>query len=101
MLLYDGLLERTGAYGTATERYSNAAIRAGLAARADALIRGARAFRDEILAEGERRLDGAEPPPRPSEMEIIIRRHWKGDERDRARRALASVHFRDRVREVR
>lgn len=101
VLGYDKLLERTGAYGNVTEPYSNAAIRAGLAARADALIHGARAFRAEILSEARHRLDGAEPPSSSSEAEIIFRRRWKSDERDRARRALSSGHFRDRVREVR
>ena len=93
VLRYDDLLERA-------KTYSNADIRAGLAARADALIRGARAFRAEIVAEAELRLDGAKPPSTSSEAEIILRRRWEGDQRNRAHRALASAHFRDRVRAV-
>ena len=94
VLRYADLLERT-------RTYSNSDIRAGLDAWADALIRGARAFRTEMLAEAALHVDDVELRKTPSEADIILRRRWKGDEESRARGALASEHFRDRVKDAR
>lgn len=94
VLRYDDLLERA-------KTYSNADIRAGLNARADALIHGARAFRAEVLAEAALKREAVETRTPPAEADLILRRYWKGDDRARARRAIASDHFRGRVERMR
>ena len=91
--------------------YSNQDIRRGRDRRADSLIRAAREFIEETLADARTEaLDasgtpegagrGERPASRvPSVVDVILRRRWPKDGYDRARRVLTSDHFRDRLRQ--
>lgn len=87
--------------------FNNQNTRAALDRTADRLIRDAATFIDEILGDALRHAAevGASSdslPPPPSIPKVLIRRHWKNDEAyDRARKALTSPHFEDRLRKVR
>ena len=79
--------------------YSNQAIRAGLDQRADALIKATQAFIDEVLGDIRASDPDATPPAPPSLADVILRRRWKAEGFDRARRALTDQHFRERLSE--
>ena len=74
-------------------KYSNQDIRAELDRRADALIRTARDFVDETLADAKAEHPESDLPVLPSIYTVIIKRQWKHDGYDRARRVLTSDHF--------
>lgn len=77
--------------------YSNQDIRRGADRRADVLIGAARAFVDEVMADARSSHPDASLPPPPSLANVILRRRWKGDGADRARRVLTGEHFRARL----
>lgn len=77
--------------------YSDQNISRGTDRRADTLIEAARAFIDEVLADARASHPEASAPPPPSLVDVILRRRWKGDGSDRARRVLTGEHFRGRL----
>ena len=80
-----------------SERYSNVDIRNGLDRRADWLIRAARDFIDETLAEARYVDPEAKLPEPPLLVTVILDRYWPADGFDRARRVLTDEHFKDRL----
>lgn len=85
----------------ASAKYSSQDIRAGLDRRADALIRAARDFVDETVADAKAEHPESDLPARPSVHTVIIKRHWKNDGKDRALRVLTSNHFKGRLNAAR
>lgn len=85
--------------------YNNIDTRAALDRTADRLIRDASEFiRDTLedakhFAERQEMREQGVPAP-PGVAQILIRRHW-GKNYDRARKALTSPHFEDRLRKSR
>ena len=90
----------------ADARYNNEDTRAALDRTADRLIRDAATFIGEILGDALRHATGsgisrAALSPAPSIPRVLIRRRWKNDEAyDRARKALTSPHFEDRLHKL-
>ncbi len=82
--------------------YCNRNTRAALDRKADRLIRDAQDFIDETLAEvrfaadefGLKSADNANPP---GPAAVLIRRWWPEDGFNKARKALASAHFKHRI----
>lgn len=96
----DRIVDEIDGYANLLDRsteHSNAVIRKRLDDRAERLIRGAREFIDETLAEAKREYPNSELATRPSVATIILRRHWQKDGFDRARRALTSDHFKSQL----
>lgn len=77
--------------------YSNQDIRKGADRHADTLIGAARAFVDEIMADARASHPDASLPAPPALADVILRRPWKDDGFDRARRVLTGDHFRGRL----
>jgi len=99
VLRYADMLERN-------KTYNNQDTRAALDRTADQLIRNAQDFIDEMLAEvrvaadeiGLKSFDEAIRIRlnRPSPAAVLIRRRWPEDGFNKARKALASAHFKHR-----
>ncbi|WP_180897414.1 hypothetical protein [Martelella soudanensis] len=87
--------------------YNNANTRAALDRTADRLIGDAAEFLLDTLADARRRADEdgivrEQLPEPPAIPELLIRRYWGKDPNyDRARMALTSPHFEDRLRKSR
>lgn len=100
----DGVIGEVEAYAKLLDRskeYSNQNIRTGLDQLADRLIRAARDFIEETVAEARHEFPDIELPSPPPIVTVILRRRWPTtDDRDRARRALADDHFKGRLRAV-
>jgi hypothetical protein len=82
----------------ANAKYSNQDIRAGLDRRADALIRAARDFVDETVADAKAEYPERDPAAPSSIVAVILGRSWPKDGYDRARRVLTSDHFKSRLK---
>ena len=91
---YAGLLDRRG-------EYSNRNIREGLDRRAAALVLAAAQFVEETMVEARELCPDVELPAPPKTANVLLRQRWRSDEeRDRARRALTSDHFKSLARQV-
>lgn len=98
------VVEEVSAYAALIDRnaeYSNEDIRAGLDRRADTLIRGAREFIDETMAEARQEFPGKDLPRPSSIVDVLLQRKWPKDGFNQARRVLTGRHFRDRLRDGR
>jgi hypothetical protein len=90
VLRYGGMLE-------ADANYNNSDTRAALDRTADRLIRDARAFIAETMAEAAH-LCPDTPLSSPRIAQVLIRRSWRKGEQEAAIQALSSAHFEDRLR---
>lgn len=83
------------------EIYNNSDTRGGLDHLADRLVRGAEAFISETMLDTAAVIEepaAISAPPRVDQ--VLLRRTWKNDTFDRARRVLSSEHFRSRISKV-
>ena len=91
---------RYGEMLAAHDLFNNSDTRAALDRTADRLIRDASGFIDETMADA-----GVIAPDKmltPADVaQVLIRRRWIKDGRDRAIQALSSPHFEDRLRKSR
>jgi len=91
----------------ADTKYNNEATRAALDRTADRLIRDAAAFIEEMFEDAKNLADAHDISHkaltmRPTVPQVLFRRHWgKDTDFDRARKALTSPHFDDRIRKNR
>jgi len=109
----DGVAARVLQYADrldAHENYNNQNTRAALDQSADRLIEDSRVFIEDTLDEAkhfanDHGIDQQPALPHPSIPQVLLRRRWlrKGDldEYDRARKALTSPHFEDRLQKSR
>lgn len=88
-------------YGDLLDRhktYNNSDTRAGLDGFADRLVRDAEAFISETMLDAAAIAEeGVTVPAVPRVDQVLLRRRWKNNTFDRARRVLSSEHFRNRI----
>ena len=83
--------------------YTNSDIRAGIDWYADQMIRDALDFIADVRRDArdlleERGMAEKTLPAPPAPSALLLRRKWKKDDEQKARKALTSAHFRDRER---